>query len=99
MLSKQQQAVKPSGMRHKGRWAPIIQEQAKQGLATRQVIAQKEKEFREEHFEWEKETSERDYKLALKRFEWEKKQAKKSNTMGWINTGINLVGAFTPLAI
>ena len=86
--------------RKKTRYAPIIQEQAKQGLATKMVAAGKQRA--QDKAEWEFTKSAREQELANQRraFDLQREQAEWQKTRDWINigigavsTGVELVGA------
>lgn len=80
LLGPQASAVRPGGMRKKKqRYASIVQEQARQGLATRTVMADKEAKMAKEQATFEKDMSEKQFK-----------QQKKQNKYGNIIAGAGL---------
>lgn len=74
----------------KNRLAPVIQEQARQGLATKQVTTDKANQQAKEEWEFEKQSQQESLALQRQANEQAKKQAEMQETMGWINTGINV---------
>jgi hypothetical protein len=76
----------------KGRYAPIIQEQAKQGLATKMVTEGKARELQKEQWEFEKGARQQELANQQKQLKMQKKQAKWDKTADYIDLGINAVG-------
>ena len=96
-------AVRPTGMKKKkGRMAPIIEEQAKQGIATRMVTDAKARAQQEEEWAFNKSSRESELALMSNRNKMMKKQAKHNKTMDYIGAGIsglstafNVIDTFT----
>jgi hypothetical protein len=96
-------AVRPSGIRRKkGRLEPIIQEQAKQGIATKMVTAKKEKEQQAAETKFQQDATTASLDLERKNLALAKKTAKQQKTQKWteigiagLSTGLDLVSSFT----
>lgn len=96
-------AVRPSGMKKKrGRMAPVIEEQAKMGLATKMVTEGKARQQAKDQWEFEKSSRESELSMQQKQLKMQKKQAKFDRNMGYVNmgigalsTGVELVDMFT----
>lgn len=103
VYSPQQMAISPAGMKKKkNRYAPIIQEQARQGLATKMVAQQKQDEIADEQWQFEKKTTNK--QMALERQQMEQQQAQHAESMklaedqadfnekmGWAKVGMGAV--------
>ena len=83
-------AVRPSGMKKKrGRYAPIVEEQAKQGLATKSVIEGKKRAQEKAEWEFNKSSREQELKMQQKSLKMQKKQAKHDKYMGYVDLGLS----------
>jgi hypothetical protein len=87
--------------RKKGRQAPIIQEQARQGLATKMVASQKEAAQREEEWQFQKSSKEQELanqkknlKLQQEQAEWNKWMSIGNLALGGLSTAAAIVDAF-----
>jgi hypothetical protein len=96
-------AVRPSGMKKKrGRMAPVIEEQAKMGLATKMVTegkaraqAQKEWEFQKSSREQELANQQRSLAMAKEEAKWKKKMDQFNLGLNVVSTGLEVVDTFT----
>jgi hypothetical protein len=92
-ISAQYSAGRPGGMRKKkGRYAPIIEEQAKMGLATKMVTEGKAREQAKKEWEFQKKSRESELAMQQKQLKMQKKKNKFDKYMG---IGSLALGAFS----
>lgn len=88
-ISAQYNAGRASGMKkRKGRYAPIIEEQAKMGLATKMVTEGKAKAQRDEEWAFQKSSKESELAMQQRQLKMQKKQNKFNQYMGFANLGL-----------
>lgn len=108
-VSAQMGAVSPMGLKKKKNlYAPMVQEQAKQGIATQMVLDRKNAEsveankaFQEDQFAFQKEQAvladqqwQADFALQQQQLNQQKKQNQYETWLGGLSTAANLVDAF-----
>jgi hypothetical protein len=85
-------AVRPSGMKKKrGRMAPVVEEQAKMGLATKMVTEGKAREQAQKEWEFQKSSRESELAMQRKQLDIQKDQAKFQKKMDYFNLGLGAV--------
>ena len=109
VYSAQQGSIVPTGIkRKKKRFAPIVQEQAQQGLATKAVAAQKEQEIEDERWAFQQQQSQnemdiRNQELALsqrqadmaeEQADWGRKKSYFDIGMGIAGTALSIIDTF-----
>ena len=96
MVVGQMGAVQPQGIRKKKRlrYAPLVQEGAKRGVATQLVADAKEEQRYQEEKAFQEEQAAIAQKQWKKEFEMRKKQNLINNTMAGISTAIEVADFF-----
>jgi hypothetical protein len=84
--------VNPIGMkRKKKRMAPIIQEQARQGIATKSVADAKAKAQADQEWEFNKASREAELRMQERQLEMNEKMAKHQKNMGYVQAGLGVL--------
>lgn len=95
VYSAQQSAVTPMGIKKKKtRFAPIIQEQARQGIATKMVVAGKEREQQQQEFAFEKQKHQESLAMQTQQFAEQKKARKAQTIVSGISTAAQIASLF-----
>ena len=87
-MNAQWGAVRPTGLRKKPRYLDALR--SRYGQATQQVVATKQKEQQQAETQFNQDQQKKSLALQQQQFEEQKKQAKRSETLGYANTGLNL---------
>ena len=91
-ISAQYNAGRASGMRkRKGRYAPIIEEQAKMGLATKMVTEGKARKQQQEEWAFQKQSKQTELANQRRGLDMQKKQNKFNQYMGFANLGLGVL--------
>jgi len=95
-------AIRPTGMRKKkGRYAPIVQEQAKQGIATQLVSQSKAQQQAKEEQAFNQATQTQQLEMQRRSLDLEKKRQKQQKwsnygelAIGAVSTGLDIIDMF-----
>jgi hypothetical protein len=92
VYSPQAQAVTPAGMRRKkNRMAPIIEEQAKQGIATQMVMQQKDQEQADEEWAFQKQSTEKGLSQTQQQIDMQEEQMEFNKKMDYAKLGMGAI--------
>jgi len=92
VYSPQQMGISPAGMKKKkNRFAPIIQEQAQQGIATKMVAQQKDQALQDEQWQFQQDTTNQELALQRQQMSLAEDQAKFQKKMGYAELGMGAV--------
>lgn len=92
VYSGQWGAVRPTGLKKKkGLMAPIIEEQAKQGIATRMVTDAKARKQKDAEWEFQKQSKQQELDLQRQSLAQQEEFNAHQKTMGYVSAGIGAI--------